>query len=79
MTGQKGEFPSKAYQGLICKRRMLSGKNTESVDATTTKAGTNVKTNARFSKRKCMKYAMINAALTNEIPIKRTSMTVSEN
>ena len=69
----------KTYQGFIRKSRTLSGKNTESVDATTTRAGINVNTNVRFSKRKCMKYAMMSAALTNDSPIKRTSITVREN
>jgi len=71
--------PSKAYQGFMCNSRMLSGKNTESVDTTTTKAGISVKTNVRFSNRKCMKYAMMSAAFTSDSPIKSTSITCTEN
>jgi hypothetical protein len=76
---RRRRFTSSPYQGFICKSRMLSGKNTESVDTTTTKAGISVKTNVRFSKRKCMKYAMMSAAFTSDNTIKSTSITCTEN
>ena len=73
------KLTSNSYQGFICKSRTLSGKNTESVDITTTRAGISVNTNVRFSKRKCMKYAMMSAALTSDSPIRSTSITCTEN
>ena len=56
------------------RERKLSGKNTSNKQMQITTAGTIVSTRFKRSKRRCMKYATISAALMIDAPIRITSM-----